>query len=81
MWWVHHGDVLMCFWLSGIAIEGLVCVVGALWGCANVCLFIRHCHRGTGLYGGRYGDVLMCVCLSGIAIEGLACVVGAMGMC
>ena len=53
----------------------------ALWGCANVCLFIRYCHRGTGLCGGRFGDVLMCVWLSGIVIEGLACVVGAMGMC
>ena len=52
-----------------------------LWGCANVCLFIRYCYRGTVMCGGSYGDVLMCVCLSGIAIEGLACVVGALWGC
>ena len=52
-----------------------------LWGCVNVCLFIRYCYRGTGLCGRCYGDVLMCVCLSGIAIERLACVVGALWGC
>ena len=46
-----------------------------------MCLFIRYCHRGTGLCCRCYGDVLMCVCLSGIALEGQACVMGAMGMC
>ena len=32
MWWAY-GDVVMCVCLSGIAIEGLVCVVGAMGMC------------------------------------------------